>query len=114
MGRWIGERLNLMEGPVRFLLPEGGVSALDEAGKPFFDTAARDARCSARWRRCGRRRRVSSSAFRITSTVRRSPPRWSQHFRALQRTAARARRRPVGTDSMAAIARQTFSHDITP
>ncbi|MDO9059009.1 MAG: Tm-1-like ATP-binding domain-containing protein, partial [Bradyrhizobium sp.] len=26
MGRWIGERLNLMEGPVRFLLPEAGVS----------------------------------------------------------------------------------------
>ena len=41
MGRWIGERLNLMEGPVRFLLPEGGVSALDEAGKPFYDPAAR-------------------------------------------------------------------------
>ena len=37
MGRWIGERLNLMEGPVRFLLPEGGVSALDAPGKPFFD-----------------------------------------------------------------------------
>ncbi|MBV9532289.1 MAG: ABC transporter permease, partial [Bradyrhizobium sp.] len=26
IGEWIGERLNLMEGPVRFLLPEGGVS----------------------------------------------------------------------------------------
>jgi uncharacterized protein (UPF0261 family) len=43
MGRWIGERLNAMEGPVRFLLPEGGVSALDAAGKPFHDPAARDA-----------------------------------------------------------------------
>jgi uncharacterized protein (UPF0261 family) len=29
MGRWIGERLNAMDGPVRFFLPEGGVSALD-------------------------------------------------------------------------------------
>ncbi len=40
IGRWIGERLNLMEGPVRFLLPEGGVSALDAPGKPFFDPDA--------------------------------------------------------------------------
>src|SRR6516225_4227592 len=35
IGRWIGERLNLMEGPVFFLLPEGGVSALDAPGRPF-------------------------------------------------------------------------------
>jgi uncharacterized protein (UPF0261 family) len=40
MGRWIGERLNRMEAPVRFLLPEGGVSALDAPGKPFHDPAA--------------------------------------------------------------------------
>ncbi|RDJ23339.1 ABC transporter permease [Bosea caraganae] len=40
MGRWIGERLNLMEGPVRFLIPELGVSALDAPGKPFHDPAA--------------------------------------------------------------------------
>jgi uncharacterized protein (UPF0261 family)/ABC-type branched-subunit amino acid transport system ATPase component len=40
MGRWIGERLNEMEGPVRFLLPELGVSALDAPGKPFHDPAA--------------------------------------------------------------------------
>ena len=40
MGRWIGERLNLMEGPVRFLIPEGGVSALDAPGKPFHDPDA--------------------------------------------------------------------------
>jgi uncharacterized protein (UPF0261 family) len=40
MGRWIGERLNLMEAPVRFLLPEGGVSALDAPGQPFHDPAA--------------------------------------------------------------------------
>ena len=43
MGRWIGERLNLMEAPVRFFLPEGGVSALDAPGKPFYDPAADDA-----------------------------------------------------------------------
>ncbi|WP_439572825.1 ABC transporter permease [Phreatobacter sp.] len=40
IGRWIGERLNQMDGPVRFLIPEGGVSALDAPGKPFFDPDA--------------------------------------------------------------------------
>ncbi len=40
MGRWIGEKLNLMEGQVRFLLPEGGVSALDAPGHPFWDPEA--------------------------------------------------------------------------
>jgi uncharacterized protein (UPF0261 family)/ABC-type branched-subunit amino acid transport system ATPase component len=39
-GRWIGERLNLMDGPVRFFLPEGGVSALDSPGRPFSDPSA--------------------------------------------------------------------------
>jgi uncharacterized protein (UPF0261 family)/ABC-type branched-subunit amino acid transport system ATPase component len=40
VGRWIGERLNRMEGPVRFVLPEGGVSALDSPGRPFSDPTA--------------------------------------------------------------------------
>ncbi len=40
MGRWIGDRLNQMDGPVRFLLPEGGVSALDAQGQPFWDPEA--------------------------------------------------------------------------
>jgi uncharacterized protein (UPF0261 family)/ABC-type branched-subunit amino acid transport system ATPase component len=40
MGRWIGERLNRMEGPVRFLIPEGGVSLLDQPGGAFWDPAA--------------------------------------------------------------------------
>ncbi|MBV8698676.1 MAG: Tm-1-like ATP-binding domain-containing protein, partial [Bradyrhizobium sp.] len=40
MGRWISERLNRMDGPVRFLLPEGGVSALDAPGQPFWDPEA--------------------------------------------------------------------------
>lgn len=40
MGRWIGERLNQMDGPVRFFLPEGGVSALDARGQPFWDPEA--------------------------------------------------------------------------
>ena len=40
MGRWIGERLNQMDGVVRFFLPEGGVSALDAPGQPFWDPDA--------------------------------------------------------------------------
>ncbi len=40
VGRWIGERLNRMDGPVRFFLPEGGVSALDAPGRPFSDPNA--------------------------------------------------------------------------
>ena len=43
MGRWIGERLNQMEGQVRFLIPEHGVSALDAPGQAFHDPAADDA-----------------------------------------------------------------------
>jgi uncharacterized protein (UPF0261 family) len=37
IGVWIGERLNLCDGPVRFLLPEGGVSLLDAPGQAFYD-----------------------------------------------------------------------------
>ena len=40
MGRWIAERLNRCEGPVRFLIPEGGLSGLDTPGQPFWDPAA--------------------------------------------------------------------------
>lgn len=40
MGRWIAARLNEMTGPVAFLIPEGGVSALDAPGQPFFDPVA--------------------------------------------------------------------------
>jgi uncharacterized protein (UPF0261 family)/ABC-type branched-subunit amino acid transport system ATPase component len=40
IGRWIGERLNQMDGPVRFFIPEGGVSALDAPGRPFWDPEA--------------------------------------------------------------------------
>jgi uncharacterized protein (UPF0261 family) len=37
---WIAERLNKCEGEVRFLLPTGGVSALDAPGQPFWDPLA--------------------------------------------------------------------------
>ncbi len=37
---WIAAKLNRMTGPVRFLIPEGGVSALDDEGQPFHDPEA--------------------------------------------------------------------------
>ena len=40
MARFIGEKINRMNGVVRFFLPEGGVSALDAPGQPFWDPAA--------------------------------------------------------------------------
>lgn len=40
MGRWIGEKLNRCQGPVRFLIPEGGVSRIDAPGQPFHDPEA--------------------------------------------------------------------------
>jgi uncharacterized protein (UPF0261 family) len=40
IGLWIGEKLNRMDGPVRFFLPELGVSALDAPGRPFHDPRA--------------------------------------------------------------------------
>ncbi|MGB3537871.1 MAG: Tm-1-like ATP-binding domain-containing protein [Mesorhizobium sp.] len=39
-GEWIGAKLSLCEGPVRFLIPEKGVSALDVEGGAFFDPEA--------------------------------------------------------------------------
>jgi uncharacterized protein (UPF0261 family) len=40
MGEWIAERLNRCVGPVRFLIPDKGVSAIDAPGKPFHDPDA--------------------------------------------------------------------------
>ncbi|UVK40398.1 Tm-1-like ATP-binding domain-containing protein [Mesorhizobium sp. AR10] len=40
IGEWIGTRLSLCDGPVRFLIPERGVSALDIEGGAFFDPEA--------------------------------------------------------------------------
>jgi len=39
-GAWIAAKLNRMAGPVRFLLPLGGASALDAPGQPFWDPEA--------------------------------------------------------------------------
>lgn len=40
IGEWIGERLNLCAGPVRFLIPDLGVSAIDAPDQPFHDPDA--------------------------------------------------------------------------
>ena len=40
MGAWLAAKLNACAGPVRFFLPEGGVSALDAPDQAFWDPAA--------------------------------------------------------------------------
>ena len=40
IGEFIAQKLNAMRGPVRFLIPEGGVSAIDRPGQPFHDPEA--------------------------------------------------------------------------
>ncbi len=40
IGEFIATKLNAMQGPVRFLIPEGGVSAIDKPGQPFHDADA--------------------------------------------------------------------------
>ena len=40
IGAWIAEKLNACDGPLRFLIPEKGISAPDTVGGPFFDPDA--------------------------------------------------------------------------
>lgn len=40
IGQWIGRKLSACEGPMHFLIPEKGVSALDIEGGAFFDPEA--------------------------------------------------------------------------
>jgi uncharacterized protein (UPF0261 family)/ABC-type branched-subunit amino acid transport system ATPase component len=56
IGEFLAAKLNAMRGPVRFLIPEGGVSAIDKPGAAFhdpqadrvlFDTLAANFRASA-------------------------------------------------------------------
>ena len=89
MGRWIGERLNLMEGPVRFLLPEGGVSALDAPGQAFWNPEADAAlfaaitetvRVTANRQLIRLPHHINDAAFATAL---------AQHFRALHQSRAR-------------------------
>jgi uncharacterized protein (UPF0261 family) len=43
IGEWIAMRLNQCEGDIRFVLPLGGVSAIDVPGMPFHDPEADEA-----------------------------------------------------------------------
>ncbi|WJV54931.1 Tm-1-like ATP-binding domain-containing protein [Prodigiosinella aquatilis] len=43
MAKWIGNKLNHCEGEVRFLIPDGGFSALDAPGQAFWDPSAQKA-----------------------------------------------------------------------
>ena len=47
IGVFIANKLNAMRGPVRFLIPEGGVSTIDKPGQPFHDPDADRALFSA-------------------------------------------------------------------
>ncbi|MDZ7601962.1 MAG: Tm-1-like ATP-binding domain-containing protein, partial [Hoeflea sp.] len=47
IGAWIGRKLSACSGPVRFLIPEKGVSALDIENGVFFDPEADEALFSA-------------------------------------------------------------------
>jgi uncharacterized protein (UPF0261 family)/ABC-type branched-subunit amino acid transport system ATPase component len=40
IGAFLADKLNAMTGPVRFLIPESGVSAIDRPGQPFHDPDA--------------------------------------------------------------------------
>jgi uncharacterized protein (UPF0261 family)/ABC-type branched-subunit amino acid transport system ATPase component len=40
IGAFLADKLNAMTGPVRFLIPEGGVSSIDKPGQPFHEPEA--------------------------------------------------------------------------
>lgn len=40
IGEFLVGKINAMRGPVRFLIPEGGVSSIDKPGQPFHDPDA--------------------------------------------------------------------------
>ncbi len=76
-GEWIAARLNQCQGPVRFLIPEGGVSALDAPGRRS-GTRRPTPRCSGRWRPISSRPGSAGwCACLATSTIRCSPRRRS-------------------------------------
>lgn len=65
IGEWIVARLNRMAGPVRFLLPLGGVSAIDAPTMPFHDPEADRALFEAirsGWKKAANRKLVEVAA----------------------------------------------------
>lgn len=57
IGAFIAAKLNAMREPLRFLVPEGDVSAIDKPGQPFHDPAADDPRAARLNRQRQRRHR---------------------------------------------------------
>ena len=82
-GAWIGERLNAMRGPVRFLLPEGGVSGIDLPGKPFYDPEADNALFEAIEKTVSADRPAQVTAWPRRSTTGRSPTALVEAFRSV-------------------------------
>jgi uncharacterized protein (UPF0261 family) len=65
IGEWIVDRLNQMQGLVRFLLPLRGVSAIDAEGQSFYDPAADNALFEAirnNWRSAPNRKLIEIDA----------------------------------------------------
>ena len=65
IGAEIGRKLSVARGPLSVLLPARGVSAIDRAGQPFDDPAARQALFSA----FARRGRISTCANWIATSM---------------------------------------------
>ena len=77
IGAWIAEKLNACDGPLRFLIPEKGISALDTVGGPFL-IPTRTPRSSMRWRAaCARPPNVGLFDCRSASTIPSFRTRWS-------------------------------------
>ena len=77
IGAWIAEKLNACDGPLRFLIPEKGISALDTVGGPF-SIPTRTPRSSMRWRAaCARPPNVGLFDCRSASTIPSFRTRWS-------------------------------------
>lgn len=47
IGEWIANKINQCHGEIRFIIPEGGISALDNESQPFWDPNANAALFSA-------------------------------------------------------------------
>ena len=72
IGEFIATKLNAMVGPVRFLIPEGGVSAIDKPGAPFhspeanrvlFDTIAQSFRAGTQRKLLRLPQHINDDAF---------------------------------------------------
>ncbi len=85
IGAFIAARLNAASGPVRFLIPERGVSALDIAGGAFHDPDANAALFDALEADLQPPPTAGSSACRSTSTTPHSPTRSSPPTAASQK-----------------------------